>query len=114
MRLPCRLRDHRHAARQLQEKCIEQYRDLYTTFVDLTRAFDTVGRERLWKIMGKLDCPRKFIGIVPQFHDGMTARAPGDGEPSEAFPVTNRVKPGCVLAQTLFSMISAISDALRV
>ncbi|KAL8613130.1 hypothetical protein ACOMHN_035071 [Nucella lapillus] len=31
------------AARQLQEKCMEQYRDLYTTFVDLTKAFDTTG-----------------------------------------------------------------------
>ena len=30
------------AARQLQEKCQEQHRDLYTTFVDLTKAFNTV------------------------------------------------------------------------
>ncbi|KAL8620901.1 hypothetical protein ACOMHN_025034 [Nucella lapillus] len=29
------------AAHQLQEKCMEQHRDLYTTFVDLTKAFDT-------------------------------------------------------------------------
>ena len=33
------------AARQLQEKCQEQNRDLYITFVDLTKAFDTVSRE---------------------------------------------------------------------
>ena len=30
------------AARQFQEKCQEQHRDLYTTFVDLTKEFDTV------------------------------------------------------------------------
>ena len=41
------------AARQLQEKCMEQHGDLYTTFVDLTKAFDTVSPHRLWKIMGK-------------------------------------------------------------
>ncbi|XP_071508585.1 uncharacterized protein [Diadema antillarum] len=34
--------DRIFAARQLQEKCIEQHRDLYTTFVDLTKAFDTL------------------------------------------------------------------------
>ena len=34
-------------ARQLQEKCQEQNVDLYMTFVDLTKAFDTVSRERL-------------------------------------------------------------------
>ena len=27
------------AARQLQEKCMEQHRDLYTTFGDMTMAF---------------------------------------------------------------------------
>ena len=35
------------AARQLQEKCIEQHQDLYMTFVDLTKAFDTVSRAGL-------------------------------------------------------------------
>ena len=34
-------------ARQLQEKCQEQNVDLYMTFVDLTKAFDTVSREGL-------------------------------------------------------------------
>ena len=45
------------AARQLQEKCREQHQDLYTTFVDLTKAFDTVSRAGLWKIMAKYGCP---------------------------------------------------------
>ena len=45
------------AARQLQEKCQEQHRDLYTTFVDLTKGFDTVSRAGLWKIMGKVWLP---------------------------------------------------------
>ena len=34
------------AATQIQEKCQKQNRDLYTTFVDLTKAFDTVRRQR--------------------------------------------------------------------
>ena len=41
-------------ARQLQEKCQEQNVDLYKIFVDLTKAFDTVSREGLWKIMAFL------------------------------------------------------------
>ena len=35
-------------AKQLQEKCREQNVDLYMTFVDLTKAFDTVSRDGLW------------------------------------------------------------------
>ena len=47
-------------ARQLQEKCQEQNVDLYMTFVDLTKAFDTVSRDGLWKIMAKFGCPPRF------------------------------------------------------
>ena len=52
------------SARQFQEKCMEQHRDLYTTFVDLTKVFDSVSREGLWKIMEKSGCPSAFIAIV--------------------------------------------------
>nr|VZI37424.1 unnamed protein product [Spirometra erinaceieuropaei] len=33
---------------------------LYSAFVDLTKAFDTVNREGLWKIMQKFGCPERF------------------------------------------------------
>ncbi|XP_044171386.1 uncharacterized protein LOC114973897 [Acropora millepora] len=84
------------AARQLQEKCQEQNVGLCTTFVDLTKAFDTVCCEGLWKIMAKFGCPAKFIAMVQQFHDGMNARVQDDREYSEPFPVTNGVKQGCL------------------
>ena len=92
-------------ARQLQEKCQEQSVDIYMTFVDLTKAFDTVSREGLWKIMAKFGCPARFIAMVRQFHDGMLARVQNDGEFSDPFPVTNGVKQDCVLASKLFSMM---------
>ena len=93
------------AARQLQEECQEQNVGLYTTFVDLTKAFDTVCKKGLWEIMAKFSCPAKFITTVRQFHDGMQARVHDDGVYSESFPVTNGVKQGCVFAPTLFSMM---------
>ena len=36
---------------QLQEKCREQNKELYATFVDLTKAFDMVSRAGLWLIL---------------------------------------------------------------
>ena len=100
-------------ARQLQEKCQEQNVDLYMAFVDLTKAFDTVSRDELWKIMAKFGCPPRYIAMVRQFHDGMQARIQNDGEYSEPFPVTNGVKQGCVMAPTLFSMMfsAMLTDA---
>ena len=79
--------------------------DLYMTFVELTKTFDTVSREGLWKIMATFGCPTKFIAMVRQFHDGKLARVQNDGEFSDPLPVTNDVKQGCILAPTLFSMV---------
>ena len=103
------------AAHQLQEKCQEQHLDLYTTFVDLTKAFDTVSRAGLWKIMAKFGCPDKFIALVRSICDGMQVRVQDDGESPEPILVTNGVKQGCVLAPTLFSMIfsAILAEAFR-
>ena len=64
------------------------------TFVDLTKAFDSVSRNGLWKILAKFGCPEKFVKIISFFHDGMVARVLNDGGSSEPFQVTNGVKQG--------------------
>nr|VZI38162.1 unnamed protein product [Spirometra erinaceieuropaei] len=117
----CGFRRHRgttdmiFAARQLQEKCQEMRTHLYSIFLDLTKAFDTVNREGLWKIMQKFGCPERFTQMVRQLHDGMMARVTDNGAVSEAFAVTNGVKQGCVLAPTLFSLMfsAMLMDAYR-
>ncbi|VDL89476.1 unnamed protein product [Schistocephalus solidus] len=103
------------AARQLQEKCQEMWTHLYTTFVDLTKAFYTVNRDGLWKIMQKFGCPERFTHMVRQLHDGMMAHVADNGTVSEAFAVTNGVKQGYVHAPTLFSLMfsAMLMDAYR-
>nr|VZI29030.1 unnamed protein product [Spirometra erinaceieuropaei] len=114
-RRPSGTTDMIFAARQLQEKCQEMRTHLYSTFVDLTKAFDTVNREGLWKIMQTFGCPERFTQMVRQLHDGMMARVTDNGAVSEAFAVTNGVKQGCVLAPTLFSLMfsAMLMDAYR-
>ena len=72
-------------ARQLQEKCQEQTVDLYMTFGDHTKAFDTVSCDGMWKIMAKFDCQARFIAMVWQFHVGILARVQNDGKYSKYF-----------------------------
>ncbi|KAK3509681.1 hypothetical protein QTP70_008422 [Hemibagrus guttatus] len=91
--------------RQIQEKCIEQDQPLYMVFVDFTKAFDTVGRTGLWKLLRKYGCPEKFTSMIESLHTGMKANVRDGGETSETFDVTNGVKQGCVLAPTLFSIL---------
>ena len=68
-------------ARQLQEKCREQRRDLCLAFIDLSKAFDTVNRDLLWKIMKRFGCPSKFVAVVRSFHtDKKASVVVGGGE----------------------------------
>lgn len=50
--------------RQSQKKCREQNLNLYTAFIDLTKAFDTVCCDGLWRILSLLCCSSKFITMV--------------------------------------------------
>ncbi|BHF65045.1 hypothetical protein SprV_0200805400 [Sparganum proliferum] len=103
------------AAHQLQENCQEMRTRLYSTFVNLVKAHDTVNCEELCKIMQKFSRSERFAQIVRQLHDGMMARLTDNEAVSEAFAMTNGVKQDCLLASTLFSpMFSAmLLDAYR-
>ena len=90
--------------RQLQEKCREQNKGLYVSFVDLTKAFDTVSRKGMWQIMERLGCPPRFLNMVILLHDDQRGQVRLNGDLSEPFAISNGVKQGCVLAPTLFSI----------
>ena len=94
--------------RQLQEKCREQNKGLYVTFVDLTKAFDTVSRKGLWQILEHLGCPPKFLSMVIQLHEDQPGQVRNSNDLSEPFPILNGVKQGCVLAPTLFTIFFSI------
>ncbi|VDL90313.1 unnamed protein product [Schistocephalus solidus] len=98
------------ATRTLKEQCQKMRTQLFTYFVDLKKAFDTVNCDGLSKIMQKFGCPEWVTHIVRLVHDGMLARVIDNWTVSEAFAVTNGVKQGCVLAPTLFSLM--FSDML--
>ena len=90
--------------RQLQEKFREQGKPLYVTFIDLTKAFDLVSRDGLFKIMAKIGCPSTLLSIVKSFHDDMKGTVLYDGATSDPFNILSGVKQGCVLAPTLFGI----------
>ena len=91
-------------ARQIQKKCKEQSKDLYILFVDLTKAFDTVSRPGLWRILPRNGIPPKMVQIIRCFHDGMKAGLV-NGKEEDDFHISNGINQGCVLAPTLFSFL---------
>ena len=93
--------------RQVQDKCLEQNLDLYSVFIDLTKAFGTVNREVLWDVLALYGCPTKFIQIIRLFHVDMTGQVLSNGEQSDLFSISNGVKQGCVFAPVLFNLFFA-------
>ena len=58
-------------------------------FVDLQKAYDSVDRELLWKVLTRAGVPEEMLAVIRQFHDGMQARVRmDDGELSDQFEVT--------------------------
>ncbi|VDL98527.1 unnamed protein product [Schistocephalus solidus] len=103
------------AARQLREKCQEMQTHLYTIFVDLTTAFNTVNRDGLWKVMQKFGCPERFTHMVRQLHGGMTARVTDNGSHRVGLPGHIRTPPPTkITAVTTASNPTSIIGHLRI
>ena len=74
--------------RQIQEKCREQNMGLYAAFVDLTKAFDTVSHDGLWKILARLACLPKFLTILHQPHEVQQGQVKHNGCLLGSFPIS--------------------------
>ena len=94
--------------RQLQEKCREQNQPLYIAFIDLTKAFDLVSRDGLFRALVKIGCPPKLHSLIESFHSDMKGTVQFNGNLSEPFDIRSGVKQGCVLAPTLFRIFFAL------
>lgn len=91
------------SSRQLQESLGGQEMPLYFAFIDLTKAFDFVSRDDLFKILIllKIGCPPKLLSIIESFYTDMKGTVQFNGSSSEPFRIYRGVKQGSVLAPTL-------------
>ena len=90
---------------QIQEKCREQNMGLYAALVELTKAFDIISRDGLWKLLARLGCPPKFLTILRQLHEGQQGQVKHNGSLSGSFPISNGVIKFvlCVLSVIIFN-----------
>ena len=87
--------------RRLQEIRRKAGVSLFTCFIDLQKAYDTVDRTLLWQVLTRID----MIAVIRQLHDGMRACVrPDDGVCSDWFEVEQGLRQGCVLSPLLFNI----------
>ena len=85
----------------------EAGKELHVAFVDLRKAFDSVNREAMYQVLGKLGVPPLMLQTIKGLHDGMKAQVSSEGALSDSFEVRTGVRQGCCLAPILFSLYFA-------
>ena len=86
----------------LVEQSIEWNSTLYVNFVDYEKAFDSLDRETLWKILRHYGVPTKLVNMIKNSYEGMSCRVIHDGQLTNNFEIRTGVRQGCWLSQFLF------------
>ena len=59
--------------RQLMEQAIELGETLFVLFIDLKKAYDSIPRQALWRVLEKCGVPPTMLSIIQSFHQDMKA-----------------------------------------
>ena len=84
--------------RNIIEQAHEWRTPIYLHFVDSEKAFDSMSREGLRKIMKMFGIPSKMMKIIRNMYDGFQCAVLDEGEISEQFDIKTGVKQGCAMS----------------
>ena len=91
----------------LQEMARNKRTPLFVCFIDLTKAYDSVDRTLLLKVLTRFGVPQNMISVIRQFHDGIRACVRlNDRVCSRWFAVEQSLCQGCVIAPSCATSFS--------
>ncbi|VDP55829.1 unnamed protein product, partial [Schistosoma curassoni] len=92
--------------RIIVEQSIDWNSSLYINFIDYEKAFDSVDRTTLWKLLPHYGVPQKIVNIIQNSHDGLNCKIVHGGELTKSFEVKTGVTHGCLLSLFLFLLVT--------
>ena len=95
-------------AKLLQQHCREKQVALYLAFLDIAKAYDSVDRETLWKILCSIGIPPKILSLIKLFYGDTRYKVKFKGKFSNSFLVKQGLKQGCPAACLFFNIFFAI------
>ena len=103
--------DHIFCIRQILEKKWEYSEPVHQFFIDFKKAYDSVRREVLYKILIEFGIPRKLVRLIKMSLTETYSRVRVGKNVSDRFPIRNGLKQGDILSPMLFNF--ALEYAIR-
>jgi hypothetical protein len=80
-------------------------RQVAINFVDFKKAFDSVHRESLWRILQLYGIPQRFIAIFKNLYLNSSCAIKTDTGTTKFFNILTGVRQGCILSPFLFLIV---------
>jgi len=87
------------------EQRLEHQQDLIINFIDYKKAFDSVHRPSLWKILTHYGIRDRFINIFKPLYDNSSCCVKTASGYTEFFEIVSGVRQGCILSPFLFIIV---------
>ena len=94
--------DHIFTLRPILEQSKEWNAPLYANFIDFEKAFDSIHRDCLWKILRYYGIPSKLVNVIKMLYNDFKSQVICNTALTDAFSVITGVKQGCILSPFLF------------
>ena len=94
--------DHVFCIRQILEKKWDYNEEVHQLFIDFKKAYDSVRKEVLYKILLEFDIPRKLIRLIKMSLTETYSTVRVGENVSDRFPIRNGLKQGDALITNAF------------
>ena len=98
--------DQIFSLRTIIEQSLEWNVPVFINFIDFSKAFDSIHRDSLWKIVRSYGIPDKLVRLIKTFYENYECCIALDNNKlSDNFNITTGVRQGCILSPILFLII---------
>ena len=92
------------SVRQVREKYLVNGNDVFWTFMDLEKAYDSIDRQDMWQMLGVYGVVGKLLNAVQSFYVECRACVRVRNDVSKQFPVIVGLRQCCVMSPWLYNV----------
>ena len=84
---------------------LSRHRKLYAAFIDFRKAFDSINRDVLWRILAAYGMEGRLLRMLKAVYSNVQSSVRCEGRYSDSFACNRGLKQGCKMSPTIFSLL---------